>query len=840
MPARAGGSVQGVTTAILFATAPGDGGGPAAGMAWEDTTLLGRLCDQLAALGLQDVHVVTRPAWSAGFGGVREDGTARPASRVVREGRTVAEGAARSARFVREGAGGEDGVRAAMHASPDLAGDLRLVAELAGEGDGGVVLANADVLTQREVLAGLLADPRVPTGVLSSGGSVGRLFGFRTRSRRGRVVSAASPYHSVHRPNATFLGVLKVAGADRERLGGVAERLAELTTGGLPEDWEAELDAKRERWRAALHRRTLAGAGEDDHSLGVDDAPRDETEAQREADAEPADALAATFELEPEDAAELERRLAAARQDACALLLCGLVREEVQIGHSRIRGLFWARPLATADLDLARKRIGAHDEEAALLDSAVKSNDGFFTTFFVSPYSKYVARWAARRGWTPNGVTTLSVALGFLSATAFATGERWGLVAGAILLQVAFTFDCVDGQLARYTRTFTKLGAWLDSIFDRTKEYAVFAGLAIGAARTGEDVWLLAGAALALQTMRHAVDFSYPQAQHQALGAQRHPPLEQSGDGLAPAGPTLEGPAPPRPPVTRKQRARSAWRALDRSRRARWLKKAISFPIGERFAAISIAAALFDARVTFIVLLAWGGFAAAYTIAGRVLRSIGRRGSTLDAAAAAKPGTLDAYRDDGPLAQAIGRLLGPALRTLPPAALVALGAVPLLAAAAVAGASAPWGLAAYAVAWAVLVAGASAGRTLRDPLRWAVPPLLRLLEYAGVLWLAAIAGALPAGFALLCAVTFRHYDVVYRLRHRGAPPPAWLNRLALGWDGRLLAVLGLGAAGLAPTGLYALAGLYGVVFAGEAIAVWSVGRGRREADVYEDEEEDAE
>ena len=114
----------------------------------------------------------------------------------------------------------------------------------------------------------------------------------------------------------------------------------------------------------------------------------------------------------------------------------------------------------------------------------MKANDGFFTTFFVSPYSKYIARWAAHRGWTPNGVTTLSVAIGFAAAAAFATGDRWGMIAGAILLQLAFTFDCVDGQLARYTRTFTKLGAWLDSIFDRTKEYAVFAGLAIGASQT--------------------------------------------------------------------------------------------------------------------------------------------------------------------------------------------------------------------------------------------------------------------------------------------------------------------------------------------------------------------
>jgi hypothetical protein len=48
----------------------------------------------------------------------------------------------------------------------------------------------------------------------------------------------------------------------------------------------------------------------------------------------------------------------------------------------------------------------------------------------------------------------------------------------------------------------------------------------------------------------------------------------------------------------------------------------IAFPIGERFAAISISAALFSAHTTFVVLLVWGGFAAAYVLTGRVLRSL--------------------------------------------------------------------------------------------------------------------------------------------------------------------------------------------------------------------------
>ena len=70
------------------------------------------------------------------------------------------------------------------------------------------------------------------------------------------------------------------------------------------------------------------------------------------------------------------------------------------------------------------------------------------------------------------------VLLAIAAAVWFATGSRFGLVLGAILLQIAFTTDCVDGQLARYTRTFTKLGGWLDATFDRSKEFIIMAGLA--------------------------------------------------------------------------------------------------------------------------------------------------------------------------------------------------------------------------------------------------------------------------------------------------------------------------------------------------------------------------
>jgi hypothetical protein len=300
-----------VSTAILLANGPD--------LAWEDTTVLGRLEDQLRSLGVDEVHVLTRAD------------------------------------------------------SPDVAGDLALIADLAERAPGGVAVLSGDVVTQREALAGLLADPRIGTGVLSSMVDAGP-GAHGMRSDRGRVIAAASSFHTVAAPTEWFLGALKVTAAQTDELVAAAERLSSL----VRDDWG---------------------------------------------------------------------------DDAAALLLVALVRDGVHVGQSDIRELFWARPRSPQEVDRARADIVGHDEERVLLDSSVKAIDGFFTTFFVSPYSKYIARWAARRGLTPNQVTAFSLLLGVVAAAAFATGERWGLVAGAVLLQVAFTTDCVDGQLARFTRT---------------------------------------------------------------------------------------------------------------------------------------------------------------------------------------------------------------------------------------------------------------------------------------------------------------------------------------------------------------------------------------------------
>jgi phosphatidylglycerophosphate synthase len=247
----------------------------------------------------------------------------------------------------------------------------------------------------------------------------------------------------------------------------------------------------------------------------------------------------------------------------------------------------------------AGSEVPPRAEDRARLDEAVKTYDGFLSTFLVNPYTKHLARGAARLGLSPAVVTLASLAAGLAAAASFALGSRAGLVAGALLLIGSFYLDGVDGTLARYTGRQTAFGSWLDSVCDRGKEYAAYAGLAVGSARGfDDDVWLLAACALALQTVRHLGDVAYVRAGRDRLGS------AQLGNA--------------EPEAATASHASGLVTALRRSAVPTWLHRLIRFPVGERLALIALTAALTTPRTTFVALLAWGGFAAVYTLAGRV------------------------------------------------------------------------------------------------------------------------------------------------------------------------------------------------------------------------------
>ncbi len=414
------------------------------------------------------------------------------------------------------------------------------------------------------------------------------------------------------------------------------------------------------------------------------------------------------------------------------------------------------------------------------LRNASRGGDGLYSFAVVRRISRRGTALGLRFGWSPNGVTAVSLIVGLLAAALVVTGATWGWVLAAVLLQLALVIDCMDGEIARFSRRFSAFGGWLDGVGDRVKEYAVFAAAAAVAVRQGETSgWLLALIAMALVTGRHLEDYTY--TDKLAPSRQSRPERLDAGPGpdaraAAGARTTLR----PRPGL----RARAVF----------WAKKVVHLPIAERYLLLSVLLLIGRPGWLLVVTIVANALALVWALGGRVARELrGRRpardpkeaGGGFDAATA-----LDVQLDLGPLARLFGRLprhgllTGPYLPGLAGLVLVWLGVIAALCA----------GLGPVALVGAVLAALIT-GVTLRAPVRhrfgWLAPPLL----WAGE---AAVAGALlaqgPVGgavFGFLAVCAYRRYDLIYSVRLNGLPSgdaarPGWTS--GLGVEGRIIGV----------------------------------------------------
>lgn len=121
-----------------------------------------------------------------------------------------------------------------------------------------------------------------------------------------------------------------------------------------------------------------------------------------------------------------------------------------------------------------------------------KKRDYWFTVLLTDPVALPIVRLLARRRWrSPDAVTLVALLLGMSVGVFFSTGERWGLIAGAIAFYFAFVFDCVDGKLARALQVTSPRGEALDHLADGGRRASAALGLAIYLWRVEGDATVL-------------------------------------------------------------------------------------------------------------------------------------------------------------------------------------------------------------------------------------------------------------------------------------------------------------------------------------------------------------
>src|ERR1700733_1892013 len=115
------------------------------------------------------------------------------------------------------------------------------------------------------------------------------------------------------------------------------------------------------------------------------------------------------------------------------------------------------------------------------------------------PSAVYGTWVAVRLGLTAHQVTLASLAASVGGSIAIGLGTRVGFVSGVGLLHLAFWFDHVDGQVARWRGTASLDGVYLDYLMHHAASFALGFSLGYGlTVQSGDPRWSLAGFLIAL------------------------------------------------------------------------------------------------------------------------------------------------------------------------------------------------------------------------------------------------------------------------------------------------------------------------------------------------------
>ena len=153
--------------------------------------------------------------------------------------------------------------------------------------------------------------------------------------------------------------------------------------------------------------------------------------------------------------------------------------------------------------------------------------------YLIHPLASRLVPIFARLHVTPNAVSIVGMLFGILSA--FAYYRYWDprfAIAGFALMIAWHVMDGADGQLARYTQSYSYFGKMLDGIADNVTFAAVYAALAVASSRRhGNWVYAL----VAISAVFHAIQsasYETERQEYEYLGWGKKPqePPPRNGD----------------------------------------------------------------------------------------------------------------------------------------------------------------------------------------------------------------------------------------------------------------------------------------------------------------------
>ena len=112
--------------------------------------------------------------------------------------------------------------------------------------------------------------------------------------------------------------------------------------------------------------------------------------------------------------------------------------------------------------------------DAAYPKLAKKASDGVYCYIVQRRISLYISLFCVRKGITANAATGIDMFFAIFAAWSLSQGLY---VLGVVLIQIFGLWSCVDGEVARLTKSPSKLGDFYDTMTDRSAEFLIFAAV---------------------------------------------------------------------------------------------------------------------------------------------------------------------------------------------------------------------------------------------------------------------------------------------------------------------------------------------------------------------------
>lgn len=113
-------------------------------------------------------------------------------------------------------------------------------------------------------------------------------------------------------------------------------------------------------------------------------------------------------------------------------------------------------------------------------------------------FSVYITNLLIKTKITPNQISFISVIIGIIGGICFSFGSGLPSICGSLFLFLAFLFDHVDGEVARYKKMCSLTGLTFDMFSQCVIFIAALIGISIGSLKESGSLFLIVGFMVAI------------------------------------------------------------------------------------------------------------------------------------------------------------------------------------------------------------------------------------------------------------------------------------------------------------------------------------------------------